>query len=159
MDDALFALLGLLTERDYYFVTPTPATHARVVAREGRQKARSVEDVLGWSLPFHAGSIDRDMERLLSEANALAAHDGMLRSIVPVSSLGDDLYIRSAFPTDDRDAVFFGPDSYRFADLIKAELEAHPLGQGRLAHWLAWSSRSRIGAANSTGSVMSDAMA
>lgn len=132
MNDALFALLSVLKERDYYFVAPTPATHARVVAREGRQKARSVEDVLGWSLPFEAGSIDRDMERLLGEANALAAHDGMLRSIVRVSSLGDDLYIHSAFPTDDRDAVFFGPDSYRFADLITAELGAHPLGQGRL---------------------------
>jgi len=132
MDDALFALLSLLKKRGYYFVAPTPATHARVVARAGRQKARCVEDVLGWSLPFEAGSVDGDTERLLNEANALVARDGMLRSLVRVSSQGDDLYLHSAFPTDQRDAVFFGPDSYRFADLITAELAAHPPGQGKL---------------------------
>ncbi len=39
-----------------------------------------------------------------------------------MSSLGADLFLHSAFPTDGNDAVFFGPDSYRFADVIAAEL-------------------------------------
>jgi methylase of polypeptide subunit release factors len=33
------------------------------------------------------------------------------------------LFLHSAFPTDGPDAVFLGPDSYRFADLIARELQ------------------------------------
>src|SRR3546814_16523480 len=57
--------------------------------------------------------------------------DGMLHSLVRVSSLADCLYVHSAFPTDDQDAVFFGPDSYRFVDLIRAEIADHTLGSGK----------------------------
>src|SRR5262249_7318934 len=39
-----------------------------------------------------------------------------------VSSLGDDLFLHTAFPTTQQDAVFFGPDSYRFARFIAAQL-------------------------------------
>jgi methylase of polypeptide subunit release factors len=39
-----------------------------------------------------------------------------------VAALGQRLYLHSAFPTDAPDAVFFGPDSYRFAALIEREL-------------------------------------
>ena len=119
----------LLTLRDmgYRFVTPTPATHARVLARPVRQKAGSLEDVLGWSLPFSQGLLDTRVEELLREAGALKRSPGGLwRSTLRVSSLQGQLYLHSAFPTDQRDAVFFGPDSYRFADLITAELTAHP---------------------------------
>jgi methylase of polypeptide subunit release factors len=41
---------------------------------------------------------------------------------VRVAALGSRLYLHSAFPTDAPDAVFFGPDSYRFAALIEREL-------------------------------------
>jgi hypothetical protein len=62
---ALLDLLRLLDARGYRFVTPTPATHARVVARPHRARARSVADVLGWSLPFAPGTIDNAIETLL----------------------------------------------------------------------------------------------
>lgn len=121
-DEALLALLHRLAERGYAFITPTPLTHARVVARTDRQRARSVRDVLGWSLPFRRGEIDGEVEALLDRAGVLHAEGAMLRSGVRVSSLHERLFLHSAYPTNDTDAVFFGPDSYRFADLIRSEL-------------------------------------
>jgi len=128
-DEALLALLRRLDEYGYTFVTPTPLTHARVVARADRKVARSVRDVLGWSLPFRRGEIDAEVEALLDRAGVLHAEGTMLRSRVRVSSLHSPLFLHSAYPTNDTDAVFFGPDSYRFADLIQSELAHMPDGK------------------------------
>jgi methylase of polypeptide subunit release factors len=124
IETALEDLLTALKARGYRFVTITPASHARVVARPDRQAACSVEDVLGWSLPFAAEAIDREILDLLRRADALDTVADGFRSRIRVSSLGDDLFLHSAYPTDAENAVFFGPDSYRFADLIQAELDA-----------------------------------
>jgi methylase of polypeptide subunit release factors len=121
--DILFgrvALLRALKERDYRFITPTPLTHARVIARKGR--ATDLRDVLGWSLPFERGAIDAEIVTLLEAADALAPAGDLLKSKVRVSSLDDDLFLHSAYPTTQSDAVFFGPDSYRFAAFIRAEI-------------------------------------
>ena len=115
-------LLTALKERDYRFVTITPASHARVVARPDRRVARGIEDVLGWSLPFAREAIEPRLFDLLCRADALETVAGGYRSRIRVSSLGEDLFLHSAWPTEAADAVFFGPDSYRFADLIAAEL-------------------------------------
>ena len=129
-DDALVALLQLLKRRAYRFVTPTPATHARIVARPGKRIATTVRDVLGWSLPFRRDTIDGEVEALLHAAGALRSDGDQLRATVRVSSLGELLFVHSAYPTDAEDAVFFGPDSYRFALLIGDELAAQPLSAG-----------------------------
>lgn len=124
---ALSQLIDALRERSYRFVTPTPASHARVVARPGRETARSLVDVLGWNLPFSPELIEPELLLLLDLAGVLEPAGGnLLRSRVRASSLMDDLYLHSAYPTDGRDAVFFGPDSYRFASLIEAELASQP---------------------------------
>lgn len=126
-DLALVSLLHLLRGRGYHFVTPTPATHRLVTGRPDRREARRIEDVLGWSLPFRDGLLDREVMDLLETAGALRdAGEGLRRSVFRVSSLQGELFVHSAFPTDDRDAVFFGPDSYRFANLIMSELQASP---------------------------------
>lgn len=120
---ALLALLRLLGERGYRFVTPTPATHARVVARPDRQEARNLADVLGWSLPFEPALLDAELFDILAAADALQPWpDKRLKSRYRVSSLRGALFLHSAYPTEADDAVFFGPDSYRFADLITTEL-------------------------------------
>lgn len=121
-NEALLCLLQLLKRRNYRFHTITPASHARVIGRPDRTLARCLEDVLGWSLPFEHGLIDPEIETCLRQADALEEIDGLIHSRVRVSSLHGCLYLHSAFPTDDRDAVFFGPDSYRFANLIMDEL-------------------------------------
>ena len=90
-DQALLALLRLLKARDYRFVTPTPTTHARVVARPDRVVAHTIEDVLGWSLPFADDRIDREALQLLRAADAIEMQDGRWRSRLRVSSLGERL--------------------------------------------------------------------
>lgn len=129
-DDPLLELLSLLRARGYAFVTPTPATHARVVGRPDRQDAASIEDVLGWSLRYRPGSCDPAIEALLERAGVVRHEGPHRRATIRVSSLHDDLFLHSAYPTDDERSVFFGPDSYRFADLIRAELHDCPMRAG-----------------------------
>lgn len=126
-DRPLVTLLDRLRDRDYRFVTPTPATHARVVARPDRREAHDLAGVLGWSLPYRAGTIDQEIEALLDAAGMIERRgDGRVASRVRVSSLNEHLFLHSAYPTDESDAVFFGPDSYRFADFIDSSLDCAP---------------------------------
>lgn len=116
------ALLEALRARKYSFVTPTPATHARVLARPDKTLARDLRDIFGWSLPFTPDVIDTDLMANMRRAGALAQRGDHFISRFRVSSLGEDLFLHSAYPTTQQDAVFFGPDSYRFAAFIRAEL-------------------------------------
>lgn len=132
VDDRLRDLLLLLRERGYSFVTPTPATHARVIARPEWQEATTIEGILGWSLPYRPGACDPAVEALLDEADAVRHEGTYRRATVRVSRLHEDLFLHSAYPTDDEHSVFFGPDSYRFADLVRAELREYPARPGAL---------------------------
>lgn len=114
------ALLHALKARRYHFITPSPATHARVVAR--KQRAANLRDVFGWSLPFESKLIDSALLDLLFAIDAIEDAGALLKARVRVSSLGADLFLHSAYPTLAHNAVFFGPDSYRFASFIQAEL-------------------------------------
>jgi len=115
--DALLQLLRTLAAREYRFTTVTPSTHERVLSRPALASP-SLSDIFGWNLPFRADQLDADLLELLREADALEEDAGGLRSKVRVASLGDDLFLHSRFPTDAEDAVFFGPDTYRFATFI-----------------------------------------
>lgn len=129
-DVELSHLLALLRDRGYRFVTPTPATHARVVARPDRQAAACVEDVLGWSLPYRPGDCDAAIEAILDRAGLTEPAGDRRRATIRVSLLHEHLFLHSAYPTEAADAVFFGPDSYRFADLIRDELRDCPARDG-----------------------------
>ncbi|MBA4090996.1 MAG: methyltransferase [Sphingobium sp.] len=129
--EPLLLLLRYLAETEYRFVTVTPASHQRVLARYHGAPGMTRNDVLGWSRPYVPGSIDPTVERLLGDAGAVeAAGDGLQRSAVRVSTVHQRLFLHSAFPTVAEDSVFLGPDSYRFADLINGELAAFPLDPG-----------------------------
>lgn len=117
---AMHELLNALEARSYQFVTPTPSTHARVVAR--RAEARDLRDVFGWSLPFRPEILGPEIIDLMRGADALAERGEMFASKIRISSLGPHLFAHSAYPTTENDAVFFGPDSYRFAAFLEAEL-------------------------------------
>jgi methylase of polypeptide subunit release factors len=127
---ALLHLGGWLRHTHYEFTTVTPATHARVNARPDAAKARSVRDVFGWSRPFDAGLLPADALEALRSGDLLESQDGLLRSKVRFSSLGRMLFAHSAYPTQGADAVFFGPDTYRFAALVESALRQQPLGDG-----------------------------
>src|SRR5712691_11419314 len=125
MDAGQRALLELgqeLGQLGYRFVTPTPETHRCVVARNGAE-ARDLRDAFGWSLPFREGVLPERMVALLAEGGALARDGDRLRSEVRFSSLGERLFVHSAFPTREPDAVFFGPDTYRYCALLEARVQ------------------------------------
>jgi methylase of polypeptide subunit release factors len=121
-DRALLQLGAALRAAGYDFTTPTPATHARVNARPENCQAKDLRDVFGWSRPFARDVLPADMLALMRDAGILAEQDGLFRSRVRVSSLAGELFFHSAFPTTEADAVFFGPDTYRFARAIAAGL-------------------------------------
>lgn len=130
MGEALHVLVAFLKARAYRFITPTPATHARVLARADRQRAADLRDVFGWSLPFARDLLDASLLEALEAAGMVETAGDLLRSEVRVSTLGPDLLVHSAYPTDDTHAVFFGPDSYRFARFIAEELRRCPEREG-----------------------------
>ncbi|HVY39514.1 MAG TPA: methyltransferase [Polyangia bacterium] len=121
---ALVDLGNALRATGYTFVTPTPETHRRVNAREGAVEARGLRDVFGWSRPFRRETLPAPLLALCETAEILRPGPGpdMLVSRVRFSTLeaptGRFIFVHSAYPTTDSDAVFFGPDSYRYAALL-----------------------------------------
>lgn len=125
-DDALRALLQALQRRGYQFITPTPLTHARVLARPLRQSP-TLRDIFGWTRPFTTADLDAELLTLLRAGEALQpGDDGRYTSRLRASTLRGALYLHSAYPTVAADAVFFGPDTYRYADFVCAELDGLP---------------------------------
>jgi precorrin-6B methylase 2 len=119
---ALFELGRELSRLGYRFTTPTPETHRRVVSRKGGA-SRDLRDVFGWSLPFAESLLPPRVFALLAESGALQREGTRFRSGVRYSSLGDGLFVHSAYPTREPDAVFFGPDTYRFCALLERQVE------------------------------------
>lgn len=123
---ALLDLVAWLRTLDYRFITVTPASHERVNARPENRWARTVEDVFGWNRPFQREQLPADLfDGLVSAGVVVPVEQGWL-STVRVSSLNGQLLLHSGFPTSSDDAVFFGPDSYRFVSAISAFLEHRP---------------------------------
>ena len=135
---ALTALGNALGERGYAFVTPTPETHRRVRARAERRAAaenrpllaRTLRDVFGWNLPFDPAILPPPVLAACEAADVLVpaatapptgapVSAGSVTTQVRFSTLegpaGRLMFAHSAYPTVETDAVFFGPDSYRFA--------------------------------------------
>lgn len=121
-DDPLLSLGLALKASGYSFTTVTPATHARVNARPPNAWARSAEDVFGWSRPFRSGVLAPALFEALRHADALDPHGDGWVARVRASTLHSRLFLHSAYPTTESGAVFFGPDTYRFADAIARTL-------------------------------------
>jgi methylase of polypeptide subunit release factors len=148
VDAALLELLAHLHSFDYRFVTPTPETHRRVLAGKAGAAARDARDAFGWNLPFASAMFPAPLFERLANLGILREHAGLWKSQVRVSSVGDRLFLHSAFPTSQKDAVFFGPDSYRFVRFLEAELAGAP-ETGRLVD---------IGAGSGVGAIAAAAL-
>lgn len=120
-DKALLHLGQILKQLGYRFTTVTPASHARVLARPLDHTA-GLTDIFGWNRPFRLGDIDRRVVRHASAAGVLEPQGAWTRSCVRFTTLCDQLYAHSAYPTEQPDAVFFGPDTYRFCRAISTAL-------------------------------------
>jgi methylase of polypeptide subunit release factors len=121
-DAALLELLHFLRLQDYQHTAVTPKTHETVVSRSLKHPPR-LADILGWNRPFEEAALDPQLYALLERAGALETADEVkLRTNIRVASLGTDLFLHSAFPTNEKDAVFFGPDTYRFVRFLEAQI-------------------------------------
>lgn len=128
-DAALTQLLGWLGARDYAFVTPTARTHALVRDRDRATADDLLRDIFGWTRPFTADQVEPALFDLLRRAGAIEERQGFLRALVRVSTMDGRLYLHSA-PTRSPDAVFLGPDSYRYARFLRQALrDTAPVGQ------------------------------
>lgn len=123
VDRTLLNLGRGLKENGYRFITPTPLTHERVCQRLATPLAMTMRDVFGWSLPFDNALLPEAFREELQQAQVIEKHDALWRSTVRWSSLDELLFAHSPYPTTQADAVFFGPDSYRFAHVIQAHLQ------------------------------------
>ena len=125
---ALFYLLAFLKQQDYQFTTITPLSHQRILNRKKNEiyKHRTHQDIFGWNLNFKKTDLDSALFTLLQEHQLLQVQEDQYLSQVRVSSLDGELFIHSAFPTTQQDAVFFGPDTYRFIYHLKQYLAAQP---------------------------------
>lgn len=122
---ALQALGGALKQHGYAFTTVTPLTHKRVNARAASGLAHDLPGIFGWSRPFMPSLPGPKLLDLMHAAQIVDRDNGgMLRSAVRAASLGGELYFHSAYPSTAADAVFFGPDTYRFTHALRAALEA-----------------------------------
>ena len=143
----LARLLSELASSNYSFITPLPLTHQRVVAyrvREAQKPRQSLQssqppstlrDIFGWGLQFEASSVRPDLLRLMEDIGILRCHGDLFSSTVRVSSVDDDLFVHSAYPTTQDNAVFFGPDTYRFSRFIQQGIElthSWRIGAGRV---------------------------
>ena len=117
---ALITLGRLLRSRGYRFVAVTPATHCRVLARPAA--TGTLELIFGWNRPFDRAEVDDNIVELLEDAKSLEVESGLYRSSVRFATNGELLFVHSSFPTAEQDAVFFGPDTYRFVRLLRASI-------------------------------------
>ncbi|HEX8655214.1 MAG TPA: methyltransferase [Allosphingosinicella sp.] len=120
--DACLLVLRALDALDYRFVTVTPETHKRVLARPEMARARDLRGVFGWSQPFDEALLPPALFALLHEGNLIAPCGDGWKSRVRASTVSGRLFLHSAFPTVEDDSVFLGPDTMRFATFLRAEL-------------------------------------
>jgi len=123
LTDAECALLEVgewLREHQYTFTAITPESHRRVNARA--DEARSVRDIFGWSRPFAQALLPEHIVAALRRADMIRSRDGQMVSGVRFATLGDQIFVHSAYPTVEDAAVFFGPDTYRFARFVASRI-------------------------------------
>jgi hypothetical protein len=120
-DAALAEVLDGLAARGYQFVSPTPGTHRLVRDRHGATGRDVLRDVFGWTRPFAPPDLDPALLAMVRRAGVVEETEEGLKLTIRVSTLDHRLYLHSA-PTPSRDAVFLGPDSYRFARFLRGRL-------------------------------------
>jgi methylase of polypeptide subunit release factors len=125
-DSTLLELLCFLKRHKYRFVTPTPATHHRVNQRFENKLASSLTDVFGWNRCFEKKLLPDAVFNTLAERNVITETSAGWKSKIRASTIGEEFFLHSSFPTVSADAVFFGPDTYRFVREIRAYLAINP---------------------------------
>ena len=116
-DAALLDLLSRLEAAGYDFVSPTPATHGLVARRRRAEAPDLLRDILGWGRAFDPPLAPAWLLDVLTKAGALEEDGNGLRSRLRVSRLDGRLHLHSASSAE-KQAVFLGPDSYRYVRFL-----------------------------------------
>jgi len=106
----------------YVFTAITPESHRRVLARN--VPAAGLRDVFGWNRPFSEALLSPAMLAALRQSDVICAAHAAYVSQVRFATLYDAIYVHSGFPTLAQEAVFFGPDTYRYARWLRQHVVA-----------------------------------
>ena len=115
----LLALLSYLQSNNYRFITISPASHQAVNARQQAAFGNSMTDIFGWNRTFQPEKIDSNLFNLMQSANIAIPLENGWKILLGVSSINNQLFLHSDFPSLANSSVFFGPDTYRFAHAIQ----------------------------------------
>jgi salicylate hydroxylase len=125
----LLSLLQFLAKNGYRFTTTTPLTHQRILNRIDANTAVDLRDVFGWNMQFAEASAPAGLLSQMQRAGILRRTGTKLQSFLRVATIKNDLFLHSSYPTLQEDSVFFGPDTYRFAQFILRSLSAYQASQ------------------------------
>ena len=118
-------LLAYLKMQNYRFISTSPASHEKVNNRPENAMANNLAGIFGWNRAFNADASEASLLDLMQSANILTKVENGWKSLLRVSSIKDQLFLHSAYPTTGNEAVFFGPDTYRFANAIQQFLSTN----------------------------------
>ena len=131
--DPIVRIGACLKDEKYTFRTITPNSHARIVDRyKGSTIDKGSKDLLreffGWNLtltpPVDDAPALRGISSLMKESKLIVGEQGGVKSTLRFSTFDDAssfplIFAHSSFPTVESDAIFFGPDTYRFFNFIR----------------------------------------
>jgi SAM-dependent methyltransferase len=116
-DSPLVSIANTLKQESYAFTAITPESHRTILDRG--LIARNLRDVFGWNRPFSPEVVPTEIFNGLINLGELNKEGDQYISTLRFATLFDDLYLHSGYPTTDQNAVFFGPDTYRYAKLLR----------------------------------------
>jgi len=137
-----------LVNNGYLFTSITPETHRRVIEQRNRKakngacaEACNLRDVFGWNLAFSKqwlseshptivpwlveGELIRPVE-FNTNQDKENKNNQLFKCNVRFSTVANQIYVHSSFPTVYKEAVYLGPDTYRsiqFLSQVKQELK------------------------------------
>ncbi|NRB40424.1 MAG: class I SAM-dependent methyltransferase [Pseudomonadales bacterium] len=117
VDSPLASIAKTLRQTHYAFTAITPESHQTILERG--LHACNLRDVFGWNRPFSPEVLPAEIFNQLMDLDELNQAADKYISKLRFATLYDEIYLHSGYPTSDQNAVFFGPDTYRYARLLR----------------------------------------
>lgn len=122
VDSPLVSTAKTLRQNNYAFTAITPESHQTILERG--LNASNLRDVFGWNRPFSPEVLPAEIFNELMRLGELNKAADKYISKLRFATLFDEIYLHSGYPTSDQNAVFFGPDTYRYARLLRQHIRS-----------------------------------